>query len=401
MQTLYKYKIECDYSDQYNVGMALKDFGFTPVWNYDTTNENAYTLVDCSYNNECENHNTFMMDFNDYTGGNTVRITPLEEVPLLYNAPSNISMTSTSTTKTITQSVDTVKGDYTYNYTATITFDHSDDTVQYESTSHFYNSQTGATGNTVVTVDPDTGESTSVTEIDNNDGSTSTTTETYNQNGTITGSQTHNENSDGSSSDQNYSYYDDGTMSQSYESTTNTDGSGESHLVNYGENGVPTDAENNWIDTSQNQNTQNIEYDENGNPEVVGYEIDTSNNGGANDGEVISNGGLDTGVLAFDGRDFDVEMTAEIPYYDRSQHNNAQIAPLIVMSSRENGYVQGIVLFQYNPSNKNVYHNFVTNTAVTTSTANVNFFRVQKYNSTGGVDSSSSKTFGHKNYSNY
>lgn len=182
------------------------------------------------------------------------------------------------------------------NYTATKTI-----TLVYnanQSSQTEVDPDTGAvtTTETTTTTDPDTGATTetSTSTTTNEDGSTSTTeTETVvNPDGSGTTSST-TQNSDGTSSETN------GTM--------NADGSSQSQTTNYDENGDPTSGSNNTVDTSGNSNTQDVVYDENGNSSVSGYTVDTSGNPNGT-GEGTPTGGLDTGLIVFDGQGFECTL---------------------------------------------------------------------------------------------
>lgn len=82
--------------------------------------------------------------------------------------------------------------------------------------------------------------------------------------------------------------------------TTNSDGSSSSIATHYDSDGNETGHESTNVDTSGNSSTQTVVKDEQGNDIVTGYEIDT---GGNPNGGMEITGGVDTGVLVFDGHD--------------------------------------------------------------------------------------------------
>ena len=82
-------------------------------------------------------------------------------------------------------------------------------------------------------------------------------------------------------------------------------------------------------------------------------------------------GGLDTGVLAFDGTDFEVTLKGQFVYDTKS------LNPVIVMSSKVNGSTQGVVLF--NSKNKQKYTKLDGSTNVTSKT-DIDRFRTIRYN---------------------
>ena len=88
------------------------------------------------------------------------------------------------------------------------------------------------------------------------------------------------------------------------------------------------------IDTSGNENTQDVEYDENGNTTVTGYSIDTTSN--PNGGETIS-GGLDTGLIAFDGRGFEIHLKVKMNPANNS--NKVFVAAVQQLQGTSNKYV--------------------------------------------------------------
>lgn len=206
------------------------------------------------------------------------------------------------------------------------------------------------TTTTTESTDPQTGatvtESTSTTT--NQDGSTSNTVSetTTNQDGSST-SQSHTTNSDGTSShttsntgapdpqtgevvstSNTVNYDDSGTSTGSTENVTvtNTDGSSSSSTLNYNAEGDPTSGVNEVTDSSQNVSTQDIVYDENGEPEVTGYQIDTSNNA---DGEKEFNeDGVNTEFYGFDTTHgfvahihFTIDFTNQPLNQDQDHHN--------------------------------------------------------------------------------
>jgi len=131
---------------------------------------------------------------------------------------------------------------------------------------------------TETTVDPETGDVTTVVEtvVTNDDGSSTSNSVT-----TIT-----DENGDPVGSNET-------------NTTQNSDGSSSSTSTNYDANGDPTDQTNQETDTSGNNSTQNVVFDENGDPEVTGYDIDTSENPSGT--MEIDGNGVNTEFVPFDG----------------------------------------------------------------------------------------------------
>ena len=140
---------------------------------------------------------------------------------------------------------------------------------------------------------------------------TSTDT-TVDEEGNITVTETI-ENPDGSTNISSTTTNTDGTSSTN-ETVVNSDGSSTSTTTNYDENGDPTTKENQSTDVSGNENTQHIEFDNDGNEVVTGYEIDTSQS--SSGGEVVA--GLDTGLIVFDGKGFEMNMVVNFKASENS-----------------------------------------------------------------------------------
>lgn len=239
----------------------------------------------------------------------------------------------------------------TYNgYTATKTI-----TLIYEpgtSTETTIDPETGATTTTTTTetTDPETGATTttessttinedgssSTTEsetIENTDGSSTSTSTTTNQDGSSSTTETETsapdpETGSVTSNSTTVNYDENGDTTGSSENTTveNTDGSSTSQTTNYNAEGDPTSATNQEIDTEGNNSTQDITYNESGEPEVTGYEIDTS---GSSEGEKTFDGdGVNTEFYGFDTTrgfvmhlHFSIDFTKQPLNQDENHHN--------------------------------------------------------------------------------
>ena len=101
---------------------------------------------------------------------------------------------------------------------------------------------------------------------------------------------------------------------------------------------------------------------------VVGYEIDTSD---TNDGSIpLPAGGIDTGVLAFDGNDFTVTLKAKLYIANCT----TTVCPIISVSKKESK-VNGVLIYeQGNINSSNGY-----NPDATKVTKPYNKFRIAKY----------------------
>lgn len=398
MQNLSKIQINSRYENQYEVNSYLLSYGFGPVWDYDRQREMAICYVLYSTKDDLCNTNQKILDsFNNITGlRNIADLQFIGNIDLQYNTPSYINTTLNGNLRTITQETTVVQGTVTYNYTFTTSYNISTGVFTSTNSSSYSDSSTGIETETVMTPNPD-GTTTSTTTTSytdpnnpnvytessivnnydengnysggtseeitgNSDGSVSTATEVYNEDGNPTVSTTVT----------SYSGTANGTSSEGWETITST--------TNYDENGNPSDGENQWVDPSGNENTQTIEYDENGDEYITGYEIDTTNN--QNGGETLNNP-IDTGVLAFDGRDFDVHLKAKF-YWSNIQYNGTgtgtKINPILNLSANDtNNRVNGfIVSFVSRGSGKagNTWWNF-NGTANTSNLATI--MRVIKY----------------------
>lgn len=158
--------------------------------------------------------------------------------------------------------------------------------------------------------------------------------------------------------------------------TENSDGSSISTNTHYDENGNETGHETENTDTSGNTSTQTVVKDENGNDVVTGYEIDTSGN--ANGGMPVS-GGVDTGVLVFDGHDWAATLKAKILF---SNITSAQ-HPLMNVSSRgDDNKLDGaffLVTRMTSSMGSSVYDENGTKQSITTSSNPTLKWRIQNY----------------------
>lgn len=149
-------------------------------------------------------------------------------------------------------------------------------------------------------------------------------TDTDESGNTTTTTETITENADGSSTASVVEVVTDesGNTISSTESETNTnsDGSYNSSSTTYDGEGNPTSGESASGDTNGNVNTQTIEYNEEGEPYINGYIIDTSGNPGG--GETLPSQGINTGVIALDGRGFTIHLKAK---FNTSQNSNKVI----------------------------------------------------------------------------
>ena len=240
------------------------------------------------------------------------------------------------------------------------------------------------TTTTTTTTDPQTGATTteSNSTTTNEDGSQSHTTSetTTNQDGSSTSSST-TTNSDGTSS----------------ENTTSvaSDGSSSSTTTNYDANGDPTSGSNNTTDTSGNSNTQEITYDGSGNPEVTGYTIDTTNNPSGNGEEITT--GLDTGVIVFDGNDWEASLTFKVHDYLTISNN-----PFFSAMYKENNKANGIVVYGFRSYGGTHYNESDTVISSSTSTNPVMRMKVNEWNN-GSIQSDSYEFYSKhtKAYSSY
>ena len=135
-------------------------------------------------------------------------------------------------------------------------------------------------GTSTETTINDDGTTTETIVTDNGDGSTTSSSTTLNENGDIVETDTITTNEDGSSTEVNIVYNEDGSQTQ---------------------NTIDTDTSNNVV-------TETVEIDEYGNEEITGYNIDTTNN---ENGGLAINDGIDTGILAFNGRPFTIHLKAK------------------------------------------------------------------------------------------
>lgn len=230
----------------------------------------------------------------------------------------------------------------------------------------------GLTASKRITLEYVSGGSTDI-EV-NPDGSITTTTTTENPDGSTQIDAT-TENPDGTSTSQS--------------TTNNTDGSSQSTTTNYDENGNPTDTTNQDTDTTGSVSTQNIVYDEDGNAEVIGYNIDTSESTAG--GKTIEDG-VDTGVLAFDGRDWEATLKCEMKYADLGA--NEPIISLTYRNPDNNNKVEGLVLIVYPAGGGTTYDENDQKLDSGTSNTLARWRANEWYN--GSIVSSSSKYMVHR-----
>ena len=155
----------------------------------------------------------------------------------------------------------------------------------------------------------------------------------------------------------------------------NEDGS--TTTITYDENGNPAEATNEITDSSGNTTTQEITY-VNGEEVVTGYSIDTSNN--SNGGLSVPSEGIDTGVLAFDGNDFEVTLKATFSFANCT----ATICPIINVT-KKNTSVNGVLIYEDRIATSGYGHN----SSGTNVNPPYNKFRIGKYVTsapTGSVD---------------
>lgn len=267
----------------------------------------------------------------------------------------------------------------TYNgYTTTKTI-----TLIYEpgtSTETTIDPETGATTTTTTTetTDPETGATTttessttinedgssSTTEsetIENTDGSSTSTSTTTNQDGSSSTTESETSAPDPetgavTSNSTTTNYDENGDLTGSSENTTveNTDGSSTSQTTNYNAEGDPTSAVNQETDTEGNNSTQDITYNESGEPEVTGYEIDTS---GSSEGEkTFDEDGVNTEFYGFDTTrgfvmhiHFSIDFTKQPPNQDENHHNiltmkRATPEPWYGFQIRQTGTTKNVIL---------------------------------------------------------
>lgn len=348
MQKLVKCRIVLNAAQQrVTIDTALRKHGYVPVWIWKENIPTAYLLV--SVNDDLYSSGDLNTDVYNFIIEACPEVEQLscvlrdaELLDVAFNGPSSIIRTVNGNNTTVTQTTVINDDVGTWTYIFNITFDSSGSVISTSNSSSYVDPHTQSS--TTVTTDPVTGETTQSTTTSTdggygNGGSTTTSTTTYDENGNLAGSSSQTQNSDGTSSSSEQTYNENGTIAYNHDEFHNTDGSSESHTTNYDENGDPTDGNTQWVDTSQNQNTQTYEYNENGEQYISGYEIDTSNN--QSGGESIT-GGLDTGVLAFDGRDFEIYIKCRL---NPSTWNTTHLNPIVNASERINGKVNGVTLF--------------------------------------------------------
>lgn len=212
----------------------------------------------------------------------------------------------------------------------------------------YMQSSSSESTNTYVITNEDGSETTRIETIEENeDGTTIITTQdtTTNQDGSsseITTTITDNGDGSSQSTTSTTNYDENGDISGSSENNTitNSDGSSQSITTNYDSNGNETGHETSNTDTSGNTSTQTIEKDENGDDIVTNYDIDTNKNqdGGL---ELNGNNGIDTGIIAFDGNDFEIYLKARI---SAANNTSASQAPILNIRKDENGGLYGITL---------------------------------------------------------
>jgi hypothetical protein len=358
MNSLAKFKIATTYSNRHQTEEYINDiFGQNVVWEYDDEQHICFCNILLSLDDDFGEVSTIGLSKLNLLGNN-VDCTYVGTLDLPLNGSSRIerlgSVGGNENINQIRQIIEVPEGNGIRTYIFTVVFNNLTGEVTTSNTSTYRDTYVEEI--TTTTTDPETGETTSTTTTTNSQtGDETTSSTTYNENGTMTGSSTHTNYGDGGSYDSEQTYNDNGTIASDSNTTTNNDGSSESHSTNYDNNGNPTDGENQWIDTSGNENTQSVEYNESGDPEIVGYEINTTGNQSGN-GETIDSG-LDTGVLAFDGRDFDVYMKCKV---NVRNYTTSHLNPVINMSSRINNKVNGLCMF-FSSSNTQMFFNLVNN----------------------------------------
>lgn len=219
-------------------------------------------------------------------------------------------------------------------YTATKTI-----TLIYEpgtSTETVIDPETGSTTTTESSTTVNEDGSTSTTEsetIENTDGSSTSTSTTTNQDGSSSTTESETSAPDPetgavTSNSTTTNYDENGDTTGSSENTTveNADGSSTSQTTNYNAEGDPTSAVNQETDTEGNNSTQDITYNESGEPEVTGYEIDTS---GSTEGEkTFDEDGVNTEFYGFDTTrgfimhlHFSIDFNNQPANQDEGHHN--------------------------------------------------------------------------------
>ena len=148
---------------------------------------------------------------------------------------------------------------------------------------------TGVFNSNVQVINNGDGTTTTITEtvVDNGDGSETTTTIAVNQ------------DSNG-----------DVLSSSTTTTTENSNGTATSTTINYDSEGTATTGSTSNTDVNGNVNTQEVEYDSNGNTTVTGYTIDTTDN--TSGGEILNNTNIDTGLIVFDGKGFEMNMVFKL-----------------------------------------------------------------------------------------
>ena len=363
MDILAKFKIETPYASRHQIEQNILDWlGQEVIWEYDDTINRAFCHVLLSLDTDFnQNVETLGLSILNVLGSNAT-CTYVETLDLPLNGPSNINRIGMTGVEeeiiNITQTISVPEGNGTRTYTFLTSMNADTGEVISTSTNSTYRDRY-VEEITTTSTNQETGETTSTTTTTNSQtGDETTSTTTYDENGTMTGSSTHTDYGDGGSYDSEQTYNDNGTIASDSNTTTNHDGSSESHSTNYDNNGNPTDGENQWVDTSGNENTQEIEYNDDGEPYVTGYDIDTTNN--PNGGETLTNP-IDTGVMAFDGRDFDIHLKAKFNW-SNLQYNSGttqRINPILNLSGNDiNNKVNGfLILWLTNMSGSN-YYNF-------------------------------------------
>ena len=386
MNSLAKFKIATTYSNRHQTEEYINDiFGQNVVWEYDDEQHMCFCNILLSLDDDFGEVSTIGLSKLNLLGNN-VDCDYVGTLDLPLNGSSRIerlgSVGGNENMNQIRQIIEVPEGDGIRTYIFTVVFNNLTGEVTTSNTSTYRDTYVEEI--TITTTDPETGETTSTTTTTNSQtGDETTSTTTYDENGTMTGSSTHTDYGDGGSYDSSQTYYDDGTISQDHDQTTNTDGSSVAHTTNYDENGDPTDGNTQWVDTSQNQNTQSYEYDENGDAYISGYDINTESN--PNGGETLNNP-INTGVLAFDGRDFDIHLKAKF-YWNNLQYNSlgggkfkARVNTILNLSAEnENHKVNGfLVLFLTGNTDSSNYYTF-TGSPVTGNSTYPTFTRVNKY----------------------
>ena len=299
MQVLVKITVTLSQpTDRDSANTILTKHGFTPVW-YIVLGDVCATML-FSMNTELY-ENEYSTAFFEMLGVDGETLKSLTDkvdvglIPLDFNCPATVTQTINGNVTTTVSQQSYTEGEGTWTYTTTGTFNTSTGTNTLTSSATY--SDEKVTQTTVMNVDPETGEGVITTTTTNNEtGQVTEQSNYYDENGELTNTHIEKTNTDNSHQSTDIVYGDDG--------------SSELHSTQYDSNDNPTEGTNQWVDPLGNQNTQTLEYDSNGDPEVVGYNIDTSGNTNGT-GETLEES-INTGFIAFDGKSF--EITADFEF---------------------------------------------------------------------------------------